>query len=114
MLVPSVNISGQRNGRCPVKNVNGRRRITGEEEMGKKDYILRSKAIKAVTGWETDPTDEELEMALSNVPSADVVKVVRCKDCKHNPMRSFTGYPMAGIEKRKPTDYCSYGVRKDG
>lgn len=52
--------------------------------MGKKDYILRSKAIKAVTGWETDPTDDELEMALSNVPSADVVEVVRCKDCKHS------------------------------
>ena len=47
--------------------------------MGKKDYILRSKAIKAVTGWETDPTDEELKRALSNVPSADVVKVSKVR-----------------------------------
>lgn len=47
--------------------------------MGKKDYILRGKAIKAVTGWETDPTDEELKMALSNVPSADVVKVSKVR-----------------------------------
>lgn len=49
-----------------------------------------------------------------DLPAADVVEVVRCRDCKHNPMRSFTGCPMAGIEKRKTTDYCSYGERKDG
>lgn len=40
--------------------------------MAKKDYILRTKAIKAVTGWETDPTDEELELALMDIPAADI------------------------------------------
>lgn len=61
--------------------------------------------------------DDGIDVAISEAaifPAADVVEVVRCKDCKHNPMRSFTGCPMAGIEKRKTTDYCSYGVRKDG
>ena len=48
-----------------------------------KDYILRSKAIKAVTRWQTDPTDEELEWALLQVPSADVVPVVRCRECRY-------------------------------
>ena len=43
----------------------------------KKDYILRSKAIKAVTGWDTEPTDEELELALMDIPVADVAPVRR-------------------------------------
>ena len=40
-----------------------------------KEYIERGMAIAAITGWETDPTDEELEWALNNVPAADVVEV---------------------------------------
>ena len=51
---------------------------------------------------------------IDDLPAADVQEVVRCKDCKHNPMHSFTGCPMAGIEKRKMTDYCSFGEREDG
>lgn len=46
-----------------------------------KDLIYREDAINAVTGWETDPTDEELEYALSNVPSADENKWFRVTDC---------------------------------
>lgn len=46
-----------------------------------KDLIYREDAINAVTGWETDPTDEELEYALSNVPSADENKWFRASDC---------------------------------
>lgn len=80
--------------------------------MGKKDYILRSKAIKAVTGWETDPTDEELKIALLNVPSADVVEVCRCKDCRHR------GTMFCGMRKSpnevKDYSFCSEGERKDG
>ena len=58
-------------------------------------------------------------------PTADVVEVVRCKDCKHHPDnggecdRSITHtgrdyvcevntYRYIGI------DYCSYGERKEG
>jgi hypothetical protein len=45
-----------------------------------KDLIYREDAIKAVTGLETDPTDGELEYALSNVPSADENKWFRASD----------------------------------
>jgi hypothetical protein len=88
--------------------------------MAKKDYILRTKAIKAVTGWETDPTDEELELALMDIPAADVAEVCRCKDCKYGDTgtdedgRQF--YKCIGIHYGgvSPTDYCSYGEREDG
>ena len=60
--------------------------------------------------------------ALDNQPTADVVEVVRCKDCK------FWGIPHANdIEKshyccrdnmwcmplRFADDYCSYGEREE-
>lgn len=48
----------------------------------------------------------------------DVVKVVFCRDCKHwggitfgNICRRWTGLNVKNCTK--PTDYCSYGERKD-
>ena len=53
-----------------------------------------------------------------DAPTADVVEVVRCKDCKHyeihkpsvleNCERNGAMLPM------KPSDFCSYAERKDG
>ena len=54
---------------------------------------------------------------LEDTPTADVVAVIRCKNCKHYVTntellgnvcnRLFTVFPM------KPNDFCSYGERKD-
>lgn len=41
------------------------------------DYISRQAAIEALAEWKISP------IVLGPVPSADVVEVVRCKDCKH-------------------------------
>lgn len=44
-------------------------------------------------------------------PTADVVPVVRCKDCTH----LYGTFCMAcGLRPRKPDDFCSLGERKDG
>lgn len=49
---------------------------------------------------------------------ADVVKVVRCKDCKHNKYEQPNGFIHChrdikeGWIFRRTTDYCSYGERK--
>lgn len=56
----------------------------------------------------------------TDFPAADVVEVVRCKDCKYGDTgtdeigRQF--YKCIGIHYGgvSPTDYCSYGERKDG
>jgi hypothetical protein len=58
--------------------------------------------------------------AIEDVPTADVVKVVRCKDCKY-----FTKEMIAdslecicksiqGMVDPSPDFYCSYGERKEG
>jgi len=49
MPVPSVNTSARKNGRCPARNVKGRRRITGEEEMDD-----RTEAIDILTRMSTN------------------------------------------------------------
>ena len=58
---------------------------------------------------------------LKNLPTADVVEVVRCKDCKHykidHPRANgyHCCYRMHSIFPMKPDDFCSYGERrKDG
>ena len=49
-------------------------------------------------------------------PSADVVEVVRCKDCKHNPNLNTQTKGMFWCRKFRnevnPYDFCSYGERR--
>ena len=49
----------------------------------KKRLIDAYEAKKELTGWDTDPTDEEIEYTIDHLPTVDAVEVVRCKDCKH-------------------------------
>jgi hypothetical protein len=50
------------------------------------------------------------------VPTADVVEVVRCKDCKSNPNIKTLTKGMFWCRKFRaevhPNDFCSYGERK--
>lgn len=58
------------------------------------------------------------EHIIENAPSADVVEVVRCKDCEHNKYEQPNGIIHCHRDRkegwifRKTTDYCSYGERK--
>lgn len=53
--------------------------------------------------------------AIENAPAVDAVEVVRCEDCKHYDGQECF-HPRAemgdtlGID---PTDFCSYGERKE-
>lgn len=49
-------------------------------------------------------------IAFAEALSADVVEVVRCKDCKHYREESFHCWLMRG--KMSLNDYCSYGERR--
>ena len=57
---------------------------------------------------------------MSKIPTADVVEVVRCKDCKYyidgrcyvknlKPLFAVN----VNIHNRKDNDFCSYGERKE-
>lgn len=84
------------------------------------EYIRRSDALKGVElfqcGWaeiEAVQTDY-----IERLPAADVVPVVRCKDCKYGDYDSKPDGAMVCLRTkdgfwRKETDFCSYGERKD-
>lgn len=63
--------------------------------------------------------DEELDSSgkgtvcwvLAHTPTADVVEVVRCKDCVV-PHNRWTGCPKLNGLVTPPDFYCSYGERR--
>lgn len=58
---------------------------------------------------------EELPAQIDLIPAADVVPVVRCKDCRKGipDSKHATAYSCYGIW-HKPDWFCAGGVRKDG
>ena len=85
------------------------------------EYIDREAANLALAeqGFDWDKTKQ----ALASVPAADVVPVVRCKDCKwfaDNNGGQWYGCQMFQVvwntpeDAPKPDDFCSYGERMDG
>lgn len=98
------------------------------------EYIKREDALNGCKQWlEPNERDEQdtmwnhgIEACLNeikhHVPSADVVEVVRCRECKY--LKPFTSQygagqfcecpcSFGGQGIKKPDDYCSYGERRD-
>lgn len=85
------------------------------------EYITKEQALEAIKGkmW-----PGEIEAAIKAIPPADVVEVVRCKDCRHkqvdeiifalsaNPETALFCKHHGGVISE--TFYCSAGKRKDG
>lgn len=72
------------------------------------EYIEREALLK----WAREfyPNDRQFASAVINAPSADVVEVVRCRDCKWHD--SVDG-PMKQCDITDDDDFCSYGVKED-
>ena len=52
----------------------------------------------------------EAEIAIGKLPTADVVPVVRCKDCKYRD--GTPGQPNILCAQMHEEDFCSYGERR--
>ncbi len=95
------------------------------------EYIDRANLIARIEYYVTHTTEGKGEhyaysVVLNEVlnrPAADVVPVVRCKDCKwfvDNNGGEWYGCKMFQVvritpeDAPKPDDFCSYGERKDG
>ena len=85
------------------------------------DLIDRQAAIDAVRSYydEFDEREESIEERIEQLPSADAVEVVRCKDCrwyKTNYMWNSTEIKICAKEayepRRNADDFCSHGERK--
>lgn len=102
------------------------------------EYIEKHKAVNLLTALENEFQQFkpfkgfeqamyrrlcETEIAIGKLPAADVVPVVRCKNCKwfaDNNGGQWYGCQMFQVvritpeDAPKPDDFCSYGERKDG
>ena len=84
------------------------------ERFRNKAYFVESKTIAQIK-WERDTAIEQLKSyGIGFCEKADVVKVVRCKDCKY----SYFVKSCSKYECRKgcgtlkySNDFCSYGER---
>ena len=61
---------------------------------------------------------ETATVFLNEVADADVVPVVRCKDCEHYKKINYDDISQNTCEittkRQQPYDYCSLGARMDG
>ena len=88
------------------------------------DYISREDATKVICEWGVRQerigryavTIHELKQntadMLDELPAADVVPVVRCKDCRYRVDPDKCCHPD-GLLRSKDSDFCSYGERKE-
>ena len=84
------------------------------------EYVDRGTAKDAVAEVYYDTPDvnlsaEKFEAAINAIPTADVVEVVRCKDCDGSQVSDDGKYIVCcrlGVGMGF-WDFCSYGERKD-
>ena len=92
--------------------------------MADKEYIEREATKKMFL----DDYNFDAATAIDTIPTADVVEITRCKDCDNWCEEMKVGRPEYGnvtapcsvwsnedgyICCTKPTDFCSYGERKE-
>lgn len=90
-----------------------------------KEYIDREAVIKHLDECKGTPPEicytwpiyGALECFVKDIPAADVVEVVRCKDCKYYKPESRNGKVKyccrSAFVKVGEMDFCSYGERKE-
>ena len=97
---------------------------------GMKEYIERAaihELVKRIPKYEMfnyDRTEallginpDDVDFGVDKIPTADVVEVVRCKNCRYYPTtkvneKGFLICPASSMEITE-ADYCSYGERMD-
>lgn len=87
--------------------------------MDKKEYIERAAAMESIIGLTiVDPAVAQYANAvyynLQNLPAADVVGVVRCRECVYATSPGDNIVYCDNFERdMMPDDYCSVGERKE-
>ena len=86
------------------------------------EYIERKAVINKVNEipahFDNGDIRYGIELAIQTIkdtPTADVVEVVRCKDCRHYVAESCTRdiKSRTNMFYMRADDFCSYGERKD-
>lgn len=80
------------------------------------EYIDRQAAINVVKKWFDfiELNGDICIDGLNSLPAADVVEVVRCKDCiNHRKSGLCEGWSRYGTISTHDDAFCSYGVKRD-
>jgi len=86
------------------------------EVMSMAEYIDRQAAIDTFNRAVQDVgilDADDIETVFEMLSSANVVQVVRCKDCKYNATTHKCLNPDSFFLIPKDDDFCSYGERKE-
>ena len=86
-----------------------------------KDKLLQDIAETVIFSVRPDRPSAELRGAkkivdrIRNAPTADVVEVVRCKDCKwlYDEMDDYCCRSHRGLARICENSFCSYGERRE-
>lgn len=80
-----------------------------------KEHISREEACAVINDTSTlSFAREDTIQRLNNIHAADVVEVVRSKDCKHVMLSSIWAPQCCKHEMPvKEDDFCSFGERRD-
>ena len=87
--------------------------------MAEKEYIERSEVIRTILGQTPEHYPELYYRDIKELPAADVLEVVRCKDCEHyfcdTPYckKHKVGYCAFDEIVKDKNHFCSYGERKE-
>lgn len=71
------------------------------------EYIDKTRLMKKI---HTGMTILDAMREIIDAPAADVVEVVRCRECKY----ADTLFPATACMGRSPDFFCADGKRKDG
>ena len=89
-------------------------------KMANEEYITKSEAIEAAcNAVELFPSEyHEMENAIHSIPAADVMEVIRCRECKYSHEDEIFGNRWCeshyGCRKVKHEGFCDLGEKKEG
>jgi hypothetical protein len=76
-------------------------------------YETWSKDINRAWWAQAVKVKDNIKQCIERQPTADVVEVVRCRDCKHIETTEYGGYCCLKKTGVAYNDYCSYGERNE-
>ena len=99
-----------------------------DTNVGNIEYIRKQDAIAVAESYQVERTGfylndyeygrnqvaDSIASDLEDIKPADVVKVVRCKDCKYNATTHKCLNPDSFFLIPKDDDFCSYGEKREG
>lgn len=78
------------------------------------DYVSKKTLRNALFNGEQNLYSwAEIEAKIDAIPAADVVHIVRCKDCLYGSENGFICGNVHGLQYAFPNSFCSKGTKRE-